>query len=139
MPDRALNIGQAAARSGLSAKMIRHYEAIGLLEPAVRSASGYRLYSAAALDTLVFIKGARAMGFNLEAVAHLLALKRNPRRASADVQAFARQHIMTLDKQIESLSALRASLHTLVSHCQGDASPQCAILDELSASGTADT
>jgi MerR family copper efflux transcriptional regulator len=134
MTANALNIGQAAARSGLSAKMIRHYEQLGLLPPAVRSANGYRLYGPQALDTLVFIKGARALGFSLSAVAELLALRRDPSRASADVQALARQYIATLDARIETLTALRGSLHSLVSQCQGNASPQCAILDELGSS-----
>ncbi|WP_263265021.1 Cu(I)-responsive transcriptional regulator [Pseudomonas sp. RIT-PI-S] len=130
---QALNIGQAAARSGLSAKMIRHYEQIGLLAPASRSASGYRLYGPEALDTLVFIKSARALGFSLEAVGQLLALKRDPGRASADVQALARRHITALDERIYELTALRDGLRTLVSQCQGNDSPQCAILDELAA------
>lgn len=133
MPDPSLNIGQAALQSGLSAKMIRHYEAIGLLPPAPRTASGYRLYGPHAMETLAFIKGAKALGFDLEAVAQLLALRRDPRRASADVQALARQHIAMLNERIGTLVALRDSLGALVEQCQGNASPQCAILDELSA------
>jgi MerR family copper efflux transcriptional regulator len=133
MSDLSLNIGQAAEHSGLSAKMIRHYEAIGLLPAAPRTASGYRLYGTQALETLAFIKGAKALGFSLEAIAQLLALRRDPSRASADVQALARQHIATLDERISTLTALRNSLGALVDQCQGNASPQCAILDELSA------
>lgn len=133
MPDLSLNIGQAALQSGLSAKMIRHYEAIGLLPPAPRTASGYRVYGSQAIETLGFIKGAKALGFDLDGVAQLLALRQNPRRASADVQALTRQHIDLLNERIDTLTALRDSLGALVEQCQGNASPQCAILDELSA------
>lgn len=133
MPNLSLNIGQAAAQSGLSAKMIRHYEAIGLLPPAPRTASGYRLYDSQAMQALAFIKGAKALGFSLPAVAQLLALRRDPGRASADVQALAQQHIATLNERIDTLTTLRDSLKAMVNQCQGNSSPQCAILDELSA------
>ncbi|WP_040260517.1 Cu(I)-responsive transcriptional regulator [Pseudomonas massiliensis] len=126
-----MNIGQAADRSGLTPKMIRHYEQTGLLPPAVRSSSGYRLYGEDALETLGFIKRARDLGFSLEEVRELLALRRDPDRASADVQALARQHVQALDERIERLLALRESLQRLVDHCQGNAAPECAILDEL--------
>ncbi|MBA1245612.1 Cu(I)-responsive transcriptional regulator [Pseudomonas japonica] len=126
-----VNIGQAAKRSGLSAKMIRHYEQIGLLPAAMRSDSGYRLYGPEALETLAFIKRARDLGFSLDAVGALLALKRDPGRASADVQTVARRHINELDERIGSLIALRDSLRALADQCQGNAAPQCAILDRL--------
>jgi MerR family copper efflux transcriptional regulator len=126
-----MNIGQAAARSGLSAKMIRHYERIGLLPPAIRTHSGYRLYGPEALETLAFIKRARDLGFSLEAVGQLLALKQDPARASADVQALAQRHIATLDERIQALLALRSNLQALVSQCQGNRSPQCAIIEGL--------
>ncbi|WP_426151089.1 Cu(I)-responsive transcriptional regulator [Pseudomonas sp. DC3000-4b1] len=126
-----MNIGQAADRSGLTPKMIRHYEQTGLLPPAVRSNSGYRLYGEDALETLGFIKRARDLGFSLDEVRELLALRRDPDRASADVQALARQHVQALDERIERLLALRESLQRLVDHCQGNAAPECAILDEL--------
>ncbi len=131
MPASPMNIGQAADRSGLTPKMIRHYEQTGLLPPAVRSSSGYRLYGEDALETLGFIKRARDLGFSLEEVRELLALRRDPDRASADVQALARQHVQALDERIERLLALRESLQRLVDHCQGNAAPECAILDEL--------
>lgn len=126
-----VNIGQAAKRSGLSAKMIRHYEQIGLLPAAMRSDSGYRLYGHQALETLAFIKRARDLGFSLDAVGALLALKRDPARASADVQTVARRHISELDERINSLIALRDSLQALADQCQGNAASQCAILDRL--------
>ncbi len=131
MPAFPMNIGQAADRSGLTPKMIRHYEQTGLLPPAVRSNSGYRLYGEDALETLGFIKRARDLGFSLDEVRELLALRRDPDRASADVQALARQHVQALDERIERLLALRESLQRLVDHCQGNAAPECAILDEL--------
>lgn len=131
MPAFPLNIGQAADRSGLTPKMIRHYEQTGLLLPAVRSSSGYRLYGEDALETLGFIKRARDLGFSLQEVRELLALRRDPGRASADVQALARQHVQALDERIEQLLVLRQSLQRLVDHCQGNAAPECAILDEL--------
>jgi MerR family transcriptional regulator, copper efflux regulator len=131
MPAFPLNIGQAADHSGLTPKMIRHYEQTGLLPHAVRSSSGYRLYGEDALETLGFIKRARDLGFSLEEVRELLALRRDPGRASADVQALARQHVQALDERIERLLALRDSLQRLVDHCQGNAAPECAILDEL--------
>lgn len=126
-----LNIGQAADRSGLTPKMIRHYERTGLLPPALRSGNGYRLYAEDALDTLGFIKRARDLGFSLDEIRELLALRRNPARASADVQALARQHVQALDERIERLLALRESLQRLVDQCHGNAAPECAILDEL--------
>lgn len=126
-----LNIGQAAARSGLSAKMIRHYESIGLLPAAVRTHSGYRLYGPEALESLAFIKHARDLGFSLEEVGQLLALKHDPARASADVQALAKRHILTLEARIQALLGLRENLQALVSQCQGNGSPECAIIDQL--------
>ncbi|MBD1554363.1 Cu(I)-responsive transcriptional regulator [Pseudomonas typographi] len=128
-----MNIGQAARRSGLSAKMIRYYESIGLLTPAQRSGSGYRLYGAADLHTLGFIKRARDLGFSLDEVARLLELWRDRGRASADVKALAYEHIATLNLRIAELASLRDTLQGLADHCQGDERPDCPILDELQA------
>ncbi|MBV4493142.1 Cu(I)-responsive transcriptional regulator [Pseudomonas oryzicola] len=126
-----MNIGQAARRSGLSTKMIRYYESIGLLKPATRSDSGYRLYQAEDLHSLAFIKRSRDLGFSLEEVGKLLTLWQDRQRASADVKALALQHIEELNRRIEELVSLRDTLGELVSHCQGDDRPDCPILKDL--------
>lgn len=130
-----MNIGQAAKHSGLSAKMIRHYEAIGLLAPAERGDNGYRHYGAADLQRLAFIKRSRDLGFSLEEVGRLLDLWQNRQRASADVKALAAAHLETLERKIEELVSLRDTLQELVGHCQGDDHPDCPILRELEAGG----
>ncbi|UVL56979.1 Cu(I)-responsive transcriptional regulator [Pseudomonas sp. B21-035] len=131
-----MNIGQAARRSGLSAKMIRYYESIGLLKPALRSDSGYRLYHQEDLHQLAFIKRSRDLGFSLEEVARLLTLWQDRQRASADVKALASQHIDDLNRRIEELVSLRDTLSELVAHCQGDDRPDCPILKDLAAGGS---
>ena len=130
-----MNIGQAARQSGLSAKMIRYYESIGLLKPAHRTDSGYRLYGEQDLHSLAFIKRSRDLGFSLEEVGKLLTLWQDRQRASGDVKALARQHIEELNQKIAELSSLRDTLQDLVDHCQGDHRPDCPILKEL-ASGS---
>ena len=126
-----MNIGQAARSSGLSTKMIRYYESIGLLKPAVRSDSGYRLYQQDDLHTLAFIKRSRDLGFSTEEVAKLLTLWQDRQRASADVKALAMQHIEALNKRIEELVSLRDTLSDLAAHCQGNDRPDCPILKDL--------
>ncbi|WP_313299425.1 Cu(I)-responsive transcriptional regulator [Pseudomonas sp.] len=126
-----MNIGQAARRSGLSSKMIRYYEAIGLLQPATRSDSGYRTYQTEDLHRLAFIKRSRDLGFSLEEVGKLLTLWQDRERASADVKALAMQHIDELNKRIDELISLRDTLGELVAHCQGDDRPDCPILKDL--------
>ncbi|RJG13339.1 Cu(I)-responsive transcriptional regulator [Pseudomonas cavernicola] len=130
-----MNIGQAAKISGLSAKMIRYYEAIGLLQPASRSDSGYRRYNAQDLHTLAFIKRSRDLGFSLEEVGKLLALWQDRQRASADVKALAHRHIDELNLKIAELSGLRDTLEDLVEHCHGDQRPDCPILKDLASNG----
>ena len=126
-----MNIGQAAKHSGLSAKMIRYYESIGLLKPAHRSDSGYRLYSDDDLHTLAFIKRSRDLGFSLEEVGKLLTLWQDRQRASGDVKALAREHIEQLNQKIRELTGLRDTLQELVESCQGDHRPDCPILRDL--------
>ena len=128
-----MNIGQAAKRTGLSAKMIRYYESIGLLKPASRSDSGYRLYQQDDLHALAFIKRSRDLGFSLEEVAKLLTLWQDRQRASADVKALANEHIADLNRRIEELVSLRDTLSELVANCQGDDRPDCPILKDLAA------
>ncbi|TDV65818.1 Cu(I)-responsive transcriptional regulator [Pseudomonas sp. LP_7_YM] len=126
-----MNIGQAAKSSGLSAKMIRYYESIGLLPAATRTDSGYRLYGKDELHTLAFIKRSRDLGFSLEEVGKLLTLWQDRQRASADVKALACQHIAELNRKISELAGLRDTLLDLVAHCQGDDRPECPILRNL--------
>ncbi|SHH54298.1 Cu(I)-responsive transcriptional regulator [Massilia sp. CF038] len=126
------NIGQAAKASGVSAKMIRHYEAIGLIEAARRTDAGYRLYSERDVQVLQFIHRSRVLGFSLEQIKTLLALWQNKQRASKDVRAMARQHIAELDEKIASMQAMRRTLEQLAKRCHGDDRPDCPILDDLS-------
>ncbi|WP_300731122.1 Cu(I)-responsive transcriptional regulator [Pseudomonas sp.] len=126
-----MNIGQAAKHSGLSAKMIRYYESTGLLKPAHRTDSGYRVYSDDDLHTLAFIKRSRDLGFSLDEVGKLLTLWQDRQRASGDVKALARQHIEALNQKIRELSSLRDTLQVLVESCQGDHRPDCPILKDL--------
>ncbi|UCJ18533.1 Cu(I)-responsive transcriptional regulator [Pseudomonas sp. MM211] len=128
-----MNIGQAAKHTGLSAKMIRYYEAIGLLPSAGRSESGYRQYGDDDLQRLRFIRRARDLGFSLAESGKLLALWHDRERASADVKALAVEHIDALNGKIAELEALRDTLQNLVDHCQGDHRPDCPILDDLQA------
>jgi MerR family copper efflux transcriptional regulator len=130
-----LNIGRAAAESGVSAKMIRHYESLGLLRAARRSEGGYRLYEANDLHVLRFIRRARDLGFSMKDIGHLLGLWQNRRRASADVRRIAQRHIADLNKKIAELQSMRRSLEHLVQHCHGDQRPDCPILDDLARIG----
>lgn len=130
-----MNIGQAAKKSGLTSKMIRYYEGIGLLPEAGRSDSGYRQYSSQDLHTLAFIKRARDLGFSLEEVGKLLTLWQDRQRASADVKALAGAHIEELNRKIAELASLRDTLQELVDHCQGDSRPDCPILKDLETGG----
>ena len=127
------NIGQAAQASGVSAKMIRHYESIGLIEAARRTGAGYRLYSDRDVHVLRFIHRGRALGFSLERIAELLALWQDKDRASADVRRLAEQHIGELNRKIEELQAMKRTLETLAHSCHGDQRSDCPILDDLAA------
>jgi Cu(I)-responsive transcriptional regulator len=128
-----MNIGEAAQASGISAKMIRYYEATGLIPAAGRSDAGYRLYSQTAVQTLRFIRRARDLGFSLQRVKTLLALWSEPERKSADVRELARQYISELDEDIAKLKSIRDQLQILSNGCLGDDRPECPILDDLAA------
>ena len=130
-----MNIGQAAKHSGLSAKMIRYYESIGLLQPAGRGDNGYRRYHPNDLHRLAFIRRARDLGFSLEEVGKLLTLWQDRQRASADVKALAGAHVAELNRKIAELTSLRDTLQELVETCQGDHRPDCPILHDLESGG----
>jgi len=126
-----MNIGQAAAASGVSAKMIRYYESIALIPPGKRTEAGYRIYGENDLHTLRFVKRARSLGFSLEQIRELLSLWQNKQRASADVKSIALGHVAELNQRIAELSEMRDTLQTLASCCHGDARPECPILHSL--------
>lgn len=125
------NIGQASELSGVSSKMIRHYEAIGLVDPSTRTQANYRLYGEADLHRLRFIKRARTLGFSMERIRTLLALWDDPKRASAEVKRLAQAHAAELAEKIRELQAMQRTLETLARQCQGDGRPTCPILDDL--------
>lgn len=126
-----MNIGQAAAATGVSAKMIRYYESIDLIRQSRRTGAGYRTYGDNDLHTLRFIKRARKLGFSLEQIRHLLSLWQDAGRASADVKAIAEAHVLDLEKRIQELSAMRDTLRHLAGACSGDHKPDCPILQDL--------
>ena len=126
-----MNIGDAASASGVSAKMIRHYEKIGLIQPAGRSASGYRVYGTNEVHTLRFICRARNLGFSVADIEQLLALWRNRRRASADVKVVAKQHLRALQTKVAEIQGMIVALETLVGACSDDKRPECPILGDL--------
>ena len=126
-----LNIGEAAEASGVSAKMIRHYEDIGVIPKVGRTAAGYRIYRAADVHVLRFIRRARDLGFTMKEIERLLGLWRDRRRASADVKRFALKHVADLERKIAELQAMRGTLMALARHCHGDHRPECPILDDL--------
>nr|WP_052232000.1 Cu(I)-responsive transcriptional regulator [Methylobacterium sp. ZNC0032] len=126
-----MNIGQAATASGVTAKMIRYYESIGLIEPPIRTQAGYRVYTAEEIHELRFIKRARTLGFSIEEARELLALWRDKSRASADVKTFAMKHVRDLETKIDELQAMSRTLRHLAQTCHGDDRPECPILADL--------
>ena len=130
-PAGPVNIGAAARASGVSAKMVRHYESLGLLGDITRTDSGYRQYSAADVHTLRFIKRARDLGFSMAEIAELVSLWHDRARASADVKRIAKAHVADLENRIAALQDMRSTLQNLLQHCHGDDRPQCPILDRL--------
>lgn len=126
-----MTIGEAARRSGVSAKMIRYYESIGLIAPAARSANGYRQYTQSDAHTLGFIKRARRLGFSVERISRLVRLWQDQERSSAEVKRIALDHVDELRRRIDDLDAMRRTLEHLARCCQGDSRPDCPILDDL--------
>lgn len=131
MSTAAVNISQAAKATGLTPRMIRHYESIGLLAGTARTAAGYRLFSEQDLHTLRFIQRARSLGFSIDQISQLLALWQDRERSSATVKALARQHLQELEDKIAGLQSIHDSLSQLASCCLGDERPDCPILERL--------
>jgi MerR family transcriptional regulator, copper efflux regulator len=126
-----MNIGAAAAASGVSAKMIRHYEAIGLLRLAQRRGNAYRDYGEHEIHELRFIRRARRLGFSIQEIGALLALWRDRGRPSREVKRVAEAHIDELEQRIAEMQAMAKTLGRLVGACHGDERPECPILDDL--------
>jgi len=125
------NIGEASAATGVSAKMIRHYESVGLIPAASRTFAGYRLYADADLHRLRFIKRARNLGFSMKQIEVLLALWGNQKRASSEVKKLAQAHADELGAKILEMQAMQRTLLDLSRHCRGNQRPECPILDDL--------
>lgn len=128
---QSLNIGEAARRSGVSAKMVRHYESLGLLPAVNRTESGYRQYGEREVHTLRFIRRARDLGFSMAEIAELLKLWQNRRRSAHQVHRIARQHVDELTRKLQEMEAMRRTLQHLIDCCHGDERPECPILEEL--------
>ena len=126
-----INIGQAAKASGVSAKMIRHYEEVGLTPAASRSEAGYRQYSEAEVHSLRFIRHARDLGFSIAQIGELVGLWQNRRRSSSRVKALALAHVAELESKLAKLQAMKDTLQHLAHCCHGDDRPECPILDRL--------
>jgi len=131
-----LDIGRASKASGVSVKMIRHYEAIGLLGKVARTYANYRVYTGKDVHTLRFIKRARTLGFAMQDVRQLLALWQNKSRSSGSVKKIASGHMQDLKRRIVEMQSMVATLEHLTHNCQGDQRPDCPILEDLAGSGT---
>lgn len=125
------NVGEAATRSGLSAKMVRHYESIGLLPAVARTDSGYRQYSDKDVHTLRFIRRERDLGFSMSEIAELLKLWQDSHRASAQVKKIALAHVAQLDRRMQEMAEMKRTLERLATCCHGDDRPDCPILEGL--------
>ena len=126
-----MNIGEASKASGVSAKMIRHYERVGLFPEAARTEAGYRQYVAKDVEILRFIRHSRDLGFSIDAIRDLLKLWQDRLRPSRLVKALAQAHIDELEEKLIELQAMKAALQHLVHHCHGDERPDCPILETL--------
>ncbi len=134
--DGFMNIGRAALTSGVSAKMIRHYESIGLLPAAGRTFAGYRIYRDNDVHTLKFIRRARDLGFSIREIAALVGLWQNRRRASSEVKKLVEHQLLQLNEKIRALQAMHNTLSHLAGSCHGDSRPDCPILDDLASDAT---
>jgi MerR family gold-responsive transcriptional activator of gol and ges genes len=126
-----MNIGKAARVSGVNAKLIRHYESIGIIPKAQRTDSGYRVYSENEVHILTFVKRARSLGFSMAEIKRLVGLWRNKSRASAEVKSLALNHIQVLETKISELEHMAKTLRQLARSCRGDDRPSCPILEDF--------
>lgn len=129
-------IGEAARRAGVSPRMVRHYESLGLLAPVHRTDSGYRQYTEADVHALRFIRRGRDLGFSMDEIATLLGLWQNQGRASSQVKTIAQKHIAALTERIAAMQSMQRTLQNLVHCCHGDDRPDCPILDDLASAET---
>ena len=127
-----MNIGEISKASGVSSKMIRYYEQIGLIAPARRAESSYRVYTDSDIHTLRFIRGARDLGFSVDQMKTLLALWKDRSRASSDVKALALSHIAELERKAAAIKTMTKTLKHLANNCHGDGRPECPIIDGIS-------
>lgn len=132
-----MNIGEAAAASGVSAKMIRYYESVGLIPAPPRTEAGYRVYGEQEIHLLRFVRRARDLGFSVESIGRLLALWQDRSRASADVKRLALTHVEELERKARALQEMAATLKHLAATCHGDARPDCPIIAGLAEPGEA--
>ncbi len=126
-----MNIGALAKSSGVNAKLIRHYESIGLIPKASRSDSGYRVYSENDVQFLRFIRRARGLGFSMKEIKKLIGLWRSKNRASREVKALALSHVQDLEKKILEMQEMVHNLRLLARNCHGDSRPECPIIKNL--------
>ena len=126
-----MNIGDVASASGISAKMIRHYESIGVIPRPSRSDAGYRRYQPADVQRLSFVRHARDCGFSTDEIRQLLSLWQDGKRSSRDVKRLAKDHLAQIEARVNELRLIADSLSHLVAHCHGDDRPECPILDAL--------
>lgn len=126
-----MNIGEVSAISGVSSKMIRRYEEMGIIPKAGRSEAGYRKYSENDVHVFRFVKRARELGFSMKDIKQLLGLWKNKNRSSEQVRNIARQHLKELEIKLQEIESMMKTLKHLVDHCHGDARPDCPILDDL--------
>lgn len=126
-----MNIGELAKLSGVNAKLIRHYESIGLIPKASRTDSGYRIYTETDVQFLRFIRRARSLGFSMKEIKKLIGLWRNKARASREVKALALSHVQELERKIRDMQEMAQNLQLLARHCHGDSRPNCPIIESL--------
>ena len=131
MENLGMNIGEASASSGVSAKMIRYYESVSLIRPAGRTAAGYRRYDDAGVHTLRFLKRARGLGFSVEQMRDLLALWRDEGRSKAEVTALALSHAEALEAKAREINEITAALRELARRCQSNDQDSCPIIEDL--------